>query len=112
MEIRRDDCGGVPVNLMANYMYTLRRKNAKKLEHVKSRIYLNVLRHVIKCLPLPTKDASIWWKYHGENQEREQYTKVTRTVPKMNEFRKFATFSSLIETIMISSTVDLASLFQ
>jgi hypothetical protein len=52
----------------------LKRKKEKKLLHVTSRIYLYILEHVVKCLPLAKQQSSVWWNI--SNDSEKEYTKV------------------------------------
>ena len=53
----------------------LKKKKEKKMEKVKSRMYLYILENVVKCLPQARLQTSVWWRLSETNDETN-YTKV------------------------------------
>ena len=52
----------------------LKRKKEKKLVYVTSKIYLNIIGHVLKCLPPANQQSSLWWNI--SNDHEKEHTKV------------------------------------
>lgn len=74
LEAQQEEYGVVPIRLLSNYLHVLKRKKEKKLLHVKSKIYLYILEHVVKCLPPAEQQSTVWWNVSNDNGK--EYTMV------------------------------------
>ena len=74
LETEQEVCDVVPVGLLSSYLHMLKRKKEKKLLHVTSKIYLYILKHVMKCLPPSDRQSTVWWNISDDSEK--EYTKV------------------------------------
>lgn len=68
------DCEGISVELLAEYLRALKRKKEKNISYVASKVFVNIVVHVVGFIA-PQKHAwGTWW----ETTKNDEYTKVRK----------------------------------